>query len=363
MLSEPDLLRLNVLMSQTLQAVRINESYMQLEALTEQGEARVPLHTNGRAEPYFKEVRAWLSTQVLGSPGGYPLYIRRWTRMGQARDGSLERLLLLGDPEAVAAVVHAPGLTEELARRAWWIEPRADYARRMLDSPEVASSPLSTTLAEFLLEYLPFEEEPRDVVISMRQLLRHGQLADAQRQDLWRRARRQSVYAAGFLAAGASCIPQEHAAHPKHDDIRAQICSDGEPGPLASRLLWVLSSKGQNFLTTIRLALRRPPNQDVIVAIFNAIGHGCFLPETPTAFRSFAELEADANRVPDKEAWESDASLRPMRHSILCLARVGEGLLDPIFGITDAVGSVMRKRIEPVVQALMAHVDELSNNE
>ena len=140
-LAEPDLLRMNVLLTQPLQAVRIDESRMCLEALTEQGEARVPLHPNTRPESYLREVRALLSTRILGSPGGYPLYIRRWTRMGQARDGSLERLLLLGEPEAVAAVVHAPGLTEELARRAWWVEPNSEHARRMLDSPAVAGRP------------------------------------------------------------------------------------------------------------------------------------------------------------------------------------------------------------------------------
>ena len=48
------------------------------------------------------------------------MYLQRWTRMGQMRDESLEQLLLLGEPEAVVAVVCAPGLTDELARRAWW---------------------------------------------------------------------------------------------------------------------------------------------------------------------------------------------------------------------------------------------------
>ena len=43
--------------------------------------------------------------------------------MGQARDDSLAQLLLLGEPEAVVAAVHAPGLTDELAARAWWAMP------------------------------------------------------------------------------------------------------------------------------------------------------------------------------------------------------------------------------------------------
>jgi len=42
-----------------------------------------------------------LSSHVLGSPGGYPVFLQRWTRMGQTRDTQLDKLLLLGEPEAV----------------------------------------------------------------------------------------------------------------------------------------------------------------------------------------------------------------------------------------------------------------------
>jgi hypothetical protein len=55
--------------------------------------------------------------------------------MGQMRDESLEQLLMLGEPEAVVAAVGSPGLTEELARRAWWAMEDAENARRMLENP------------------------------------------------------------------------------------------------------------------------------------------------------------------------------------------------------------------------------------
>ena len=51
------------------------------------------------------------------------------------------------------------------------------------------------------------------------------------------------------------------------------------------------------------------------------------------------------------------------RRSVLCLARVGERLLDPIFGVSDAVGSVMRRRIEPVVQPIKEYLECLSGHE
>ena len=106
-LSPEDLLRLNVLLAGNVQAIRINESTMTLYGLSPQGEAKIKLNPTCRHEQYLRLVRETLSGHVLGSPGGYPVYLKRWTRMGQVRDESLEALLKLGEPEAVAAVVHA----------------------------------------------------------------------------------------------------------------------------------------------------------------------------------------------------------------------------------------------------------------
>src|SRR6056297_2633860 len=141
-LSNEDALRLNVLLNQDLQAIRIDESKMIVYGLSDKGEASISLNPNCRDEQYLKQVKELISTHVLGSPGGYPVFLRRWTRMGQTRDESLAQLLLLGEPEAVVAVVHAPGLTHEFARRAWWAMPTAENARRMLEREVVVQSPL-----------------------------------------------------------------------------------------------------------------------------------------------------------------------------------------------------------------------------
>ena len=119
-LTPEDALRINVLLASQIEAIRLDESRMTLFALSQKGEAKVKLNPNCRDDSYLRKVRETLSSHVLGSPGGYPVYLKRWTRMGQARDEVLESLLMLGEPEAVVAVVNATGITDELARRAWW---------------------------------------------------------------------------------------------------------------------------------------------------------------------------------------------------------------------------------------------------
>ena len=350
MLAEPDLLRLNVLLAQPLEAVRIDEAPLRVVALTGRGEAAVPLHPTGRPDACLREVRALLSTRALGSPGGYPPYLRRWTRMGQARGGAPERLLLLGDPEAVAAVVHAPGLTEELARRAWWSGPGSAAARGMLAQPAVAASPFGAELADYLLEHLPFEERPGDLAASLARALAHPAAPAARRAELWRRAERRSAYAIGFLASGTA-PPAGRGAHP--DRAATEALLDGAAGPRAARLRWALGAPGQNFLAALRLGARRLPDQETAAMLFNAVGRGFALPGAPGGCRDAAALEEAARALPAAEKWEARPELAARRHALLCLAGAGESLLDPLLGVTDAVGSVMRRRLEPALAPLL----------
>ena len=94
------------------------------------------------------------------------------TRMGQSRSNdSLHKLLLLGEPEAVVAVVHSGGLTNELAKRAWWCAPNAENARCMLENKEVVNGSMGPELAKFLVEFLPFEESSKAMMNSVRLVL------------------------------------------------------------------------------------------------------------------------------------------------------------------------------------------------
>ncbi len=362
-LSSEDSLRLNVLLAQSLQAVRIDESRMLVHALSVCGEAKVPLNPNCKEEVYLRRVRQLLSSHVLGSPGGYPLYLRRWTRMGQARDESLEKLLLLGEPEAVSAVVHAPGLTDELARRAWWTVQSAEHARCMLERKCVAKGEMGAVLAEFLIEFLPFEADHQAMIDSIRLVLQPGLIATRQKERLWAQAKRKPTYYVGFLQAVPDQLPVQTSPHSDWEATERRLRSLLDNGnPFATHLCHTLSAQGQAFLQTAELALRKPTNQDVVVALLETIGD-YFGPVRVDDLkrRSIDIIEQDVQRIlqggQTPDALNTLLELMPESHerlaAMLTLSMYGEQLVAPIFGLTDAIGSVMRKRIAPITTFTM----------
>ena len=360
-LSREDSLRLHVLLNQPLQAVRIDEGAMVLHALTEQGEARVALNPNCRDEQYLRQVRELLSTHVLGSPGGYPVFLRRWTRMGQARAASLDKLLLLGEPEAVVAVVHAEGLSNELARRAWWIMPTADNARRMLEKEDVVRGDMGPELAAFLVEFLPFEEESRAILDSIRLVLQPGLIDAAERDKLWRRARQKTLYYVGFLVALPDALPEPEAAHPAHAELDpARLAADTPEGlrRLVAAMRDVLGASGQTFLRVALEALRKPRDQEVVNSLLNAIGNYFVnLREFVPAHASIEEQIKGVDALLDESPADSHigqflatwGAQRALLRAALMMSGITDAMVTPIFARTDAMGTVMRRKLEPVI--------------
>ena len=371
-LSAEDALRLNVLLANPLQAVRIDESSMTVYALSDTGEASVKLNPQGRDERYLKKVRELLSSQVLGSPGGYPIFLRRWTRMGQARDDSLEQLLLLGEPEAIVAVVHASGLDNEIARRAWWAMPVADNARRMLERNSVVSGSMGTVLAEYLVDYLPFETEHRAMMETVRLVLQPGLIADELRDKLWRSAKRKNSYYVGFMDALPDALPDT--GKPRHD--WQELCERlklhlDEGNPVAAQLCRCLSECGQAFLETAEAAMNKPVNQDVVVELLKSI-QSYFRSVCPNSDPG-ADIDtiiSDAEtllHVPPvcetttavQDVLKAVPEYRDDVKAMMTLAWIGEPLVNPIFARSDAIGSVMRKKIEPLMTPIQQQLDRL----
>ena len=362
-LSSEDALRLNVLIANA-EAVRIDENAMEVYGLQGDRELKVTLHPTCRSDKYLTLVREMLSSAVLDSPGGYPVFLRRWTRMGQIDSGQLDRLLKLGEPEAVMAVVCSPGLTDELAHRAWWCAPYSEYARRMLENPNVVKGAMGPILAEFLVEHLPFETEHLQMLETVRLVLQPGLISEQSRKRLWDSGRSKKTYRVGFLET----LPDElyEQVEARHDYDRYQsvlaplVAAENSYAVLLSKLLGV---QGQRFASTVVDTMRRPADQDVVSALFNAVGS--YFSSVRRNRDQIREMERVLAEVSDLIAG-SDSDLLALREAVpeleaeiramLVLAHIDEAVLIPIFSRTDAVGSLMRKKIEPVTQPFLEQV-------
>ena len=364
-LSGEDKLRLNVLLAQSLHAIRIDESRMQLHALSEKGEANIILHANCKDEKYLKIVRQWLSTQVLGSPGGYPVFMRGWTRMGQARDNSLEKLLLLGEPEAVVAVVHASGLTNEIARRAWWCAPNSENARCLLESTQVAQGAMGAELAKFLVEFLPFEESSKALMASVRLVLQPNLISAETKLDIWKRGKRRNSFYVGFIKQCPESLPIDTPAHPLSEKINQY----DEPNLYANKLTAIFSPQGQATLEAIISVLKKPNDQDVAVEIFNTIGE-YFNTDKQQKFhwREISQLDVHSENVLTNASKDINnicqdwPDAKKYLYAVIYLSMVSETLLDPVFGVSDAIGSVMRKRISHLTDPILKQLNVLKKS-
>lgn len=365
-LSPEDSLRLNVLLANKPQAVRIDESRMTVYGLSDKGEAAVPLNPNCRDEQYIKRVKELLSGHVLGSPGGYPVYLQRWTRMGQMRDESLEQLLLLGEPEAVVAAVCAQGLTDELARRAWWAMEDSENARRMLTKRAVVEGEMGPVLAAYLVEHLAFETEAEQMMVTVSLVLQPGLISEQLRLELWKKAQRKNAYYVGFLSAQPDAIPEEHRPHPlweQHADLLQRHAEGGNA--LAGVLHRVLSPAGQAYLETVVKVFKKPSNQDVVntaldvvANYFSAARADGKVDQTLEQLQAEAEqwLASDADALAlCHEVPEFAAPLRALR----VLSGLSYGVVRPVFGDSTAIGSLMRRKLEPVITPLMGEIATL----
>ncbi len=368
-LSPEDSLRLNVLLTQGLQAVRVDESRMVVYALTERGEAKVPLNANCRDEQYIRNVKSLLSSHSLGSPGGYPVYLKRWTRMGQAKDESLDQLLVLGEDEAVVAVVHAPGLTNELARRAWWCSPTSDNARRMLDKKAVVKGDMGPILSEFLIEHLPFEEDALAMIDSVKASLQYGLVTQEQKQSLWTKAKMKGAYFVGFLQAMPDDLPGDASPHVQYENMTDKLNTLIEQGNKPAILLQrILSAAGQNYLDAIDASLKRPSDQNVVVALFMTIEN--YFKDICPGFENHRDIDLIKQEAQQK-CEQCDQQLAELKvavpeaevylHAMMVLSGYCEELTFPVFGQTDAVGSVMRKRIKHLTDPIKEQTKILRN--
>ena len=362
-----------MLLAQNLKAIRINEGALTLYALTDQGEAKIVFNPTTRDDQYLRMVREFLSLKITGSPGGYPVFLRRWTRMGHA-DNTLEHMLLLGEPEAVIAVVHSPDLSHDIGKRAWWANPTTEVAMRLMEYPAVAKGELGKELADYLMEFLPFEERQQNIVDMVRLCLQNDQLiTEKQLQSLWARAKRKNPFYVGFLHTDPKRIPLDLKPSKNHQVISKQLQNLLDADNIyAKTLCQLLDSDGQKWLETLKLSLKKPVDQDVVISLFIAISNYFQLPLHTLRLdkrgtRSFEIALEHADKVcqtADKDELKHlvealDKAYLPQLNAMLVLAQMGEHTLIPIFSGNDSVGTVMRKRLLPLTTPLLEKVNAL----
>jgi hypothetical protein len=333
-LNSEDELRINVLLANA-RAVRLDESHGTVYGLGNDGELQFQLSSGGATPACVQAVRAYLSTQVLGSPRHFPTHLRRWSGLGQISNAPLDKLLMLGDPEAVFAVACSPRLSVDLAELAWWSLPEPAIARALLANQDVVRAPLGSTLAAWLFEYLPFEESAEHLFESVSLLLRPGVLdPDAQRK-LWDKGRRNRIYRAAYLAT----------------------CPDKVPAPAVTRALTAEQAQSLETLATrgIRsaaLLLRAfsPDVQAFLAAADDVLTHATHPLEVTATFQAmektlacFAGVEPGGHL----DGWRTELE------ALRTLGCVRESQLTTVLARSDAIGTVMRAQLKPIVEPLL----------
>jgi hypothetical protein len=376
-LANQDNLRINVLLAQKPLVIRINESNMTLYALTARGEVSIKLHSTVKDDQYLRWVRELLSMKVTGSPGGYPIFIKRWTRMGHTQN-TLEHMLLLGEPEAIIAAAYAKELSHDIAERIWWACSSTEIARQLLKHNDIVEGALGIELAKFLMEFLPFEERQLDVVDTVRLCLQGNLITQKQRLALWKRAKRKNPYYIGFIHASMDLIPETRPATAHYTDLAQKLAPLlKQNNPYAIMLVYLQSKQGQKWLLTLKYALYKPVDRDVVISLFIAVGESFHLPWTE--FSGVREISYAIHRASDycqaantassinetipNEVGELVALLdrqeRQLLEASLVLTQLGEDTLIPVFSGNDSVGSVMRRRMLPVTTPILERIDIL----
>jgi hypothetical protein len=257
-------------------------------------------------------------------------------------------------------------LTTELAHRAWWALPNAENARSMLRNEKIVQSEIGKVLAQHLIEFLPFEEDPINMIQSVGLVLQPDLIDEETRQQLWRRGRTKTAYLLGFLAAQPDNLPNPLPARADAAQIQQYLSPVADNGnSIAKQLIKISSPAGQIFLDTCERVLRKPSNQEVVSVLFGLIAK-YFKNIRPNDYDDemniVSLIERASNRCKtclDTSSVERRAVLEvlpEMQESIkamLILSGLGYSVLEPIFSRTTAIGSLMRKKLVPVTGPIL----------
>jgi hypothetical protein len=197
-------------------------------------------------------------------------------------------------------------------------------------------------------------------------VLQPGLVNAAVQQRLWDKGATQGSYRIGFLLAGAETLPPREAARADFVVVGESLSHlDALGNRLAALLQRVLSASGQDFLACCQQALQRLSDQDTVVALLGAQS-GYFrhvrLRAEPCPDVGTILADADAAATQEAEARALLAllpALRPEVAAAYALARLDEAIVTPLFAHSSASGSLMRRKIEPLIRPVLDQLDAL----
>ena len=340
MLEPEDILKLNVLIATSV-AIRIDTYKLTVVGLNAQfKEQIIALKPSGDSEVYIKEVKKLLVTQVLGAMGGYPSYLKRWSRMGQVESSNLTSLLKLGEVEAVVAVSNSTNLDNDLLKLTWWCatntDNQAEIGRFLLTKPFVLNTQTGREIAQYLLEFLPFVDDIEQLIDTTSLVLQEGLIEQKDKDRLWKQGQRKTAFLVGFVERMRGNLPNEFnlkIPNYKHSDLQI-----------------INNQQSQLFLTTLGHILKKINQEYVLYRALEVLGQ--YMSHQDISMQN--TIEKITNQISDLSLTADDE--QDKLDARLLLAGVSEKLVVSTISAHNLTGSAIRKKLahvlEPIQQAL-----------
>ena len=340
MLEPEDILKLNVLIATSV-AIRIDTYKLTVVGLNAQfKEQIIALKPSGDSEVYIKEVKKLLVTQVLGAMGGYPSYLKRWSRMGQVESSNLTSLLKLGEVEAVVAVSNSTNLDNDLLKLTWWCatntDNQAEIGRFLLTKPFVLNTQTGREIAQYLLEFLPFVDDIEQLIDTTSLVLQEGLIEQKDKDRLWKQGQRKTAFLVGFVERMRGNLPNEfNLKTPNYEHSDLQIIN---------------SQQSQLFLTTLGHILKKINQEYVLYRALEVLGQ--YMSHQDISMQN--TIEKITNQISDLSLTADDE--QDKLDARLLLAGVSEKLVVSTISAHNLTSSAIRKKLahvlEPIQQAL-----------
>ncbi|WXU00081.1 MAG: hypothetical protein Ctma_0790 [Catillopecten margaritatus gill symbiont] len=338
MLTPEDTLKLNVLMA-TCDAIRIDVYKLIVVGLTaDKKEQTISLTPSGDSSKYIQAVQKLLVSQVLGSMGGYPSYLKRWSRMGQVESANLKSLLKIGNIEAVVAVSNSQNLNNEVLELVWWCatntDQQAEIGRFLLTRDFVVTHEVGKKIADYLLEFLPFTDDTTQLIDTTNLLLQGDLISQQAKDKLWKQGQRKTAFLVGFIERDTNNLPNNDNTIALDSDIKELKC--------------VNSEQGQILLKTIATILKKINQEHVLYRTLEVLGNHLSHPMIQP-LGDIEQCQTQAQNVLENLGLEDEKV-----KARLFLASVSEQLVVSTISAHSLAGSAIRKKLSNILTPIQS---------